>query len=120
MKQIALLLSIIMLLGICLVMTSCEPNIKTLTPLERAKESVELDFEAEYIASKIVKGDGKTYQSCTFDTTNDLGNNNYEFTGTVTIKDENGRYLRANYTAKVTYDAANDKYNASTNVGAFK
>ena len=120
MKQIALLLSIIMLLGICLVMTSCGPNTKTLTPLERAKESVELDFTAKYIASKIVRGDGKTYYSCTFDTTNDLGNNNYEFTGIVTIKDEYGRYLRANYTAKVTYDAANDKYDASTNIGAFK
>lgn len=120
MKQIALLLSIIMLLGICLVMTSCGPNTKTLTPLERAKESVVRDFEAEYIASKIVKGDGKTYQSCTFDTTKDLGNNNYDFSGTVTIKDEKGRYSTANYTAKVTYDAADDHYNASTNVGTFK
>ena len=120
MKKIALLLSIILMFGSCLVMTSCESNTKTLTPLERAKESVELDFEAEYIAAKIVKGDGKTYQYCTFDTINDLGNNNYDFSGIVTIKDENGRYLRANYTAKVTYDAANDQYNASTKVGTFK
>lgn len=121
-KKIAFLLSIIMLIGSCFVMISCESsnNSSKATPLERAKESVERDFEAEYIASNIVYGNGKSFSSCTFDTIEDLGGNNFEIIGRVTIKDKNGNYRSAKYTATVEYNAANDTYNASTKViGSF-
>ena len=119
MKKIALLIVVVMLFGCCLTLASCSEESKEPTPVEEAKECVELTMMLDLMFMTL-SGSSIQYVDCTFPTVRDLGNNNFKMSGTVRVRDQYGNFHEGTYDAVVEYDAEDDEYDAEIDYGTFR
>ena len=125
MKKIALFLVFIMIFGCCFALTSCFGNSndvkKEKTLEEKAQEKVEDAMGSRMsLGMTLTNGSKISFVSCTFATTTDLGNNNFEISGTVKVRDQYGSFWVANYDTEVKYNSdSGDYYYPTINYGTF-
>ncbi|MBR2465331.1 MAG: hypothetical protein IKB38_00150 [Clostridia bacterium] len=123
MKKIALLFSLIVILGCSTVLSGCytsnDSESYESTPEALAKEAVRGKIAAKLLSGSLGDGTHLRFSNCTFSTTTHLGNNNFKISGTVRARDDYGNFHTANYDAYVEYNAESDYYSADVSLGQF-
>ena len=131
MKNIALLLVFVMIFGCCLCLSSCEgdSNENSNKSLKEQAQDAVKNKIIEDVDYMTLQNTALTFVSCTYGTTQDLGDNKFKISGMFkvqknpyrphTLQDMTDIYI-ADYEAEAEYDTTYGDWEVKIDYGTFK